>query len=356
MQAPPEPGTIGFAGQRDEGLTAGQVSALLEYVLVTADEDALQASLRGFRDLDRYIIPFGYSMDLGEECPHSPSLHGAYLGLHSYLLGYLITKEQRFLQRAVYWAKSGLPFLYMWSLPPREVKRGHIAMNLGLRGDQLYRNTRRDPMLYGALYGYGSSQFDHHWYGLLVHWIGLVYARNLMALAKYDQTLPWKHIVDGILASALWLTYDQPPYTGYYPDAFNLDRWMPSGPAIGPGAILEALLTSHYGVSLDLQSAILRDGQARYHLTSAANIGEPAVTGSAISFTLDDSAWTHCRAILAGVRREARTRVDVDDTPLPRADDLEAKDECWSQAEEGQTLIKIRQLDHPRRIRVELKG
>jgi hypothetical protein len=352
LKGPPEPGTIGYAGQRDEGLTAGQVSALLEYVLVSGDDYALQAALRGFRELDRYVIPFGYSMDMGEECPHSPSLHGSYLGLRSYLLAYRMTGEQRFLERAVYWAKTGLPFLYLWSLPEQEVKHGHIAMNIRLRGDQLYRNTRRDPMLYGALYGYGSSQFSHHWYGLLVQWIGLVYAGDLMALAEYDQTLAWKQIVDGILASALWLTYDQAPYTGYYPDAFNLVQWVPSGPAIAPGAMLEALLIGHYGVSLDPRTVILQEGAARYHLTSAARIGNAKLDRRAISFTVDDASWDDCRIVIAGLRGEPM--ITADGQSLPKVGDLEQMDENWSQAERGELLVKVKQIGHPRRIVINL--
>lgn len=352
LKGPPEPGTIGYPDQRDEGLTAAQVSALLEYVIVSGDDDALKAALHGFRELDRYFIPFGYSMDMGEECPHSPSLHGSYLGLRSYLLAYRLTGEQRFLERAVYWAKTGLPFLYLWSIPEQEVKHGHIAMNIRLRGNQLYRNTLRDPMLYGALYGYGSSQFSHHWYGLLVQWIGLVYAKDLHALAEYDQTLAWKQIADGILASALWLTYDQPPYSGYYPDAFNLVQWAPSGPAIAPGAMLEALLIGHYGVSLDPRTVILREGAVRYHLTTVAAIDNTKLNGRAVSFTVDDPCWSHSRIVLAGMRGELV--ITVDGHPLPKAEHLEQADENWSQAERGELLVKVKQTGHPRRIEINL--
>ncbi len=353
LQAPPEPGTIGYAGQRDEGLTAGQVASLLEYVLVSADEEVLQAALRGIQHLDRYVIPFGYSIEMGQECPHSPCLHGTYFALRSYLLAYRITRDRRFLERAVYWAKTGLPFLYLWSLPPREVRHGQIAMNTSLQGNQLYRDTRRAPMLYGAMYGYGSSQFDFAWYGFLVHWIGLVYARDLLALAQYDNTQPWKHIAEGILISALWLTYDQPPYRGYFPDAFNLEDWVPSGPAISPGPILETLLAVHYARPIDPRTAILREGAARYHLTSAAAIGDPKLAGTRITFTLKDPTWSHCRVVLAGAHGVSVVMVDGKELPIVR--DLEQADECWHTEARGQVLIKVKEIGRPRRIAAQLR-
>lgn len=141
-------------------------------------------------------------------------------------------------------------------------------------------------MRYGALYGYGSSQFMHPWFGILVHWIGLTYAQDLQALSEFDQSRPWKRIIEGLLGCALAQTYDQPPYIGYLPDAFNLETWQPSGPALSPRLLLlEALLAGVYGQSCGASTVILRQGKARCHLTSAAHIGEPEWTGDTLRFT-----------------------------------------------------------------------
>ena len=178
------------------------------------------------------------------------------------------------LEKAVYWAKTGLPFIYLWALPAREVTSGyiHCARKLYVEGGQLYKDTKRNPMLYGGLYGYGSSQFSHHWYGIIVDWIPLVYARDLVELARYDHTLPWERVADGILTSALWQAYDQPPYAGFLPDAFSLDSWTPSGPAFSPGMLLENLMTIQLGREWTPQSVIVRDGDLRCHITSVARV------------------------------------------------------------------------------------
>jgi hypothetical protein len=268
LHAAPQPGAIGFSGSRDEGLTAGGAAPLLEYVLLSANQDALQAGLRGLSDLDRYFIPFGFGDNGGYECPHCPCLQGAYVALRSYLLAYRITGQKRYLKRAVYWSKAGLPFIYLWSLPARRVERGEIETHTYVRGDQLYRDTRREPMLYGSLYGYGSSQFVASWCGVLVDWIALVYGHELMALAQYDQSLPWTQIAEGMLGSVLWAAYDQLPYAGYYPDGFNLVTWTPSGPGIFPSDILSGVLSVHYGIDEDPQTVAIGEQTDRYYLTS----------------------------------------------------------------------------------------
>jgi len=349
LMAPPQPGVIAAEGERNQGITAGHLAPLWEYVLIFGDPSALEAALRGLKDLERYAIPYVYGQD---ECPPSPSLHGSLLALRCYLLAYRITGERSYLDRAVYWARTGLPFLYLWSLPARPVERGqiHTAERLVLRGDQLYRDPRREAMLYGSLYGYGSSQFMHPWFGILVQWIGLAYARELYALSEFDRSQPWPRIVEGLIRNALEQTYDQPPYAGYLPDAFNLETWQPSGPALSPRVLLETLLTCVYGRGCGASTVVLRQGKARCHLTSAAEIGEPEWSGDTLRFTLEDPAWPHCRAVLSGHAGE--WAVTVDGQPLPRADDLEEREECWSPGPQELLLIKVRQQDHPRRIEV----
>lgn len=351
----PEPGILGRTNSRDEGLTAGGVVSLLEYVLISADQDSLKAALRGIGDLDRHSIPFGFQRDGGYECPHCPSLQGAYLALRSYLLAYRITGEKRHLKQAAYWAKAGLPFIYLWSLPAREVEQGEIETNTYLRGDQLYRSTRRDPMLYGSLYGYGSSEFVFSWYGILVEWIGLDYGRHLMALAEHDQSLPWKQIAQGVLGSVLWVAYDQLPYGGYYPDGFNLMSWTPSGPGIIPSDLLSAVLSIHYNIQEEPHNVVLGNPGGQYYLSSAATIGNARMVGTAgITFNLNDPNWSHCRAILTGVRGEPL--VTADGKPLPKVTNLEETDQSWSRATGGQLLVKVRRTGQPRQIVVRPRG
>ena len=345
LHAPPQHDSVAREGDRGQGITASELAPLWDYVLITGDEAALKAALKGLADLDRYSIPF---VSHQAECPPSPSLHGSFLAVRCYLAAYRITGERRHLDKAVYWAKTGLPFIYLWSLPPQEATDGyiHCRAKIYLHGDKLYKNVRRDVMLYGGLYGYGSSQFSHHWFGILVHWIPLVYARDLAVLADCDNTLPWRRIIDGILASAMWQTYDVEPYAGYLPDAFSLDSWQPSGPAFSPHLLLDYYLPCALARTREPQTVIAREGSARCHVTSARMPRDVCLRGGVLSFTLEDPNWDRCRAIVAGM--PANAIVAVDGKPLPQTEDLEKLNEGWSRGQLDLTLVKVRCTDRAR--------
>jgi len=351
LGAPPELGQIAPEGFKSQGYTAGELAPLLEYVKLTGDEAVFHACLKALEHVDSYAIPTPYRQ---VECPPAPSLHGAYLASRCHLIAYQITDDRNYLEKAVYWAKTGLPFIYLWSLGPHEVVSGHIpgTKQIYFAGSELYKDPKRDPMLYGGLYGYGSSQFSHHWYGITVQWIPLVYARELADLAEFDQSLPWERVAHGILTSALWQTYDQPLHAGYLPDAFSFDSWTPSGHAFPPGMMLEALLRIQYGRSWQPQTVILRKKGRRCHVTSTKRVTEATLDSEKLFFSLNDPAWSQVRTIIAGLG----TPVEVlaDGQPLPNVDDLEAKEECWSVGSQSLVLVKVKPGNKPRRIEVRI--
>jgi hypothetical protein len=203
-------------------------------------------------------------------------------------------------------------------------------------------------MLYGGLYGYGSSQFSHHWYGLLVQWIPFVYAAELAELADFDQTLPWGQVADGILTSGLWQVYDQPAFAGYMPDAFSLDSWTPSGHAFPPGMQLGNLLRIHYGRTWQPQTVIVRDQNVRCHITSAKRVTDVKLDAGKLSFSINDPTWPEARAIIAGINEHAE--VLADGKALPKVDDLESKDECWSVGPLATVLLKVKSGEKARQI------
>jgi hypothetical protein len=315
------------------------------------------------RDLDRYALPVGHYFDPGEECPHAPSLHASYLAMRSYLLAHRIWGDNAHLERAVEWARTGLPFLYLWSLPSREPPSAYIHPWQYLRADEVYSNPVRDPMPYASLYGYGTSHYTHPWLRLPVQWIGLVYAEDLMDLRKVDRAHDWERAAAGIVTSCLWQCFDKGTYAGFYPDGFSLETWVPSGPAIGPRSLLHSLAVCRYGVTLKPETVILRGEGWRYHVTSAATIGDASQTGdgAGIRFTLNSPGWSASRAIVAGFAGGApqaadsmkcEIRVTADGTPLESSADLEALDECWSAGPAGVVLVKISQKNAPRLVAV----
>ncbi len=350
LMAPPNPPYIVKDGERSQGISARRASEVLEYALLANDPAALAAGLRGIEDMNRYTVPYVYDND---ECPQAPSLHGSYCGMRACLLAYRITENPTYLEQAKRWAKTGLPFVYMWSFGPREVETGHIhaEKKFFLKGKDLYKNTKRDPMLYGALYGYGSSQYMFPWYGVLVQWIGFEYAEDLARLAKYDTSFPWKTVSDGLISSAMWQAFDKKPYAGYFPDAFSTERWMPSGPAFSPAALMETMFLTNFDVA-DWDTTIVRNENARFHITSSKCAGDAAISGGMLRFTLDDPACTHVRAVVTDLPPTAQ--ITVDGQALPQVEDLESVEEGWQRNPYGLALLKVCQKEKPRAIEAAL--
>ncbi len=348
LMGPPEPGYIAEEGQRSQGITAGKTASLLEYALLANDPAALAAGLRGIEDMNRYTVPYVYDND---ECPPSPSLHGSYFGMRACLIAYRMTQDKAYLDQARKWAMTGLPFVYLWSFGPRNVDFGqvHTAEKHFVRGNELYENTERDPMLYGALYGYGSSQYMHHWYGLLVQWIGLKYAEDLVRMAKYDSSFPWETLSEGLVSSGMWQTFDVKPFAGYFPDAFSVERWAPSGPAFSPAWLLNTILLCGFDVQ-DWDTTIVPHENGRFHITSSTSVGGAVFTDGMLRFTLDDPACAYVRAVVTDV--PSNSSITVDGQALQQVEDLISVEEGWQRTPQGITLIKVCQKEKPRAIEI----
>ena len=239
------------------------------------------------------------------------------------------------------------------TLGKRDVERGqvHAEQRFFVEARDLYENISRDPMLYGALYGFGSSQYMHHWYGILVHWIGMEYALDLADLAALDDALPWKTLADGLISSGSWQTFDKAPYAGFFPDAFSVLRWVPSGPAFSPAALLSKTLGVELGAKL-YDTVVVHDGEKRYHMTASRAVADAAVADGVLRFTIDDAGLPHCRVVVSGLNESAA--VSVDGESLAATPALEEAEEGCMRTSQGLTVIKVRRLETPRRIEVTL--
>jgi hypothetical protein len=127
-----------------------------------------------------------------------------------------------------------------------------------------------------------------------------------------------------------------------------LDSWTPSGHAFPPGMMLEALLRIRYGRQWQPQTVIVRNGKARCHVTSVKRVTDTELDLGKLSFALNDPTWPQVRAIVAGA--DKTVEVLVDGQRLPKADDLESQDECWSVGPLSLVLVKVKSGNQPRRI------
>ena len=210
------------------GVTANVALRILDAARLTGDENLLQDGCKALEGMERFngTVPRG-----GEtwEIPlHTPDIVAAGQATEAYLLGYELTGDHRYLERAINWAWSGVPFIYLSDpVGPEGVGR------------------------YATIAVFGATQWhDPLWIGLPVQWCGLTYAYPLWRLAQYDPSGPWKQLAEGITISAM--QQQQPAnagnLTGLLPDSFALRTQTRRAPFINPGVIL-ANLAEMEGVS-----------------------------------------------------------------------------------------------------------
>ncbi len=191
---------FGKPGDSSSGWTAANAIPVLHYALATSDPAARDAGLKALKYLDTQSRPEG--AQTWELQLHVPDILASGRLVDAYLSGYLLTDDQKYLDRAVYWARSGLPFVYLWNAADRPIMR------------------------YGTIPVFGVTWFTAQpWFGNIVQWCGLDYAYSIGRLADYDKTMPWMTIAQGILKCGIQqMQYIQKKYPedeGMYPDAFS---------------------------------------------------------------------------------------------------------------------------------------
>ncbi len=198
------------------GLTAGVVESLLQDAMFSGDEKLIRAGLRMLRALDKFHDSAPRGAQTWEVPLHTPDiLASAYL-VRAYTLGYELTGDQHFLKEAIYWAWTGVPFIYLDKLTSQPV----------------------GP--YSTIAVLGASRWKApNWIGLPVQWCGLVYSEALYRLLRYDSKGPWKQIADGITTSGIQQSWPhtEKDFQGLLPDSFNLQSQKRNFPVINPGTV-----------------------------------------------------------------------------------------------------------------------
>ncbi len=192
------------------GLCAQKAMVLLEIARLTGDQQALEGGLKTLEHMKRFQDPRGAQT---WEIPlHTPDiLASAYL-VWSYVRGFELTGRREYLDRARFWAITGVPFVYQWG--------------------------NRPTMAYSTIAVLGATNWKApNWIGLPVQWCGGVYAYALALLAPHDRTLDWRHLARGImLAGERMMAPEGDPLVGCLPDSFSLASQKRNGPFINPCA------------------------------------------------------------------------------------------------------------------------
>ena len=201
--------TINAAG-RDKnsfGYAARKTAFLLDYARLTRDHRVLASAEKTLEVLSKESVPRG---GFYWETPlHTPDLLSAAYATWAFCRGYELTQKPEYLEKAVQFALSGLPFVYQWG------------------EDETIRRYTTVPM-------FGASQRERTWFGVAQPWSGVIYGYSLTLLAEHDATLDWKQIATGILIAAEQIQHPDGVYVGCLPDAFALDLQTRLSPNLNP--------------------------------------------------------------------------------------------------------------------------
>ncbi|MGQ9699155.1 MAG: hypothetical protein ACUVRO_14320, partial [Armatimonadota bacterium] len=262
---------------------------------------------------------------------HVPDVLAAAHAVRCCVAAYRVTRDRRYLDRAVTWAYRGLPFIYLWEARDRPV------------------------MLYGSIPVFGATWFTGGWFGRIVQWNGLEFADALFELAQHDNSQPWLRVVNGILNCAF--RQQRPPdrslhpfasaipdcgHVGMYPDSYDpvsgtdSYHWCLSG---------ESLLQLRYkleGLDPTLKTVIARaENGSRAHITSVGYIRNARLGAKTVQADVQYPVglWHHIMVVLPF----EPTSVAYSGRQLPRVQELGSEGGWKWDAERSCLHIRVRQ-------------
>lgn len=211
----PDYGRTHFAPDAN-GLTSGHVERLLEAAIVTGDDALAQEGLKRLRALQAFdnSVPRGAQT---WECPlHTPDILASARLVRCFTMGYELTGDTTYLDRAKYWAWTGVPFVY-------------LAQPTG---------GPFEPYATIAVYG-ATNWVAPNWMGRPVQWCGLVYADALSRLAEHDPNPVWTQLASGITISGILQNFqaNEPDLVGLLPDSVVPRTSERLAVAINPGTV-----------------------------------------------------------------------------------------------------------------------
>ena len=320
---------LGEAGDTSSGWVASKARFLLKFGRITGDGEAIDAGLKAIEYLDTQERPEG--AQTWELQLHVPDVLASSYIMECYLEAYRITGNPEHLEKAKYWALTGLPFIYMWNPPDRPIMR------------------------YGSIPVFGATGYSHPWFGNIVQWNGLDYAYRLYDLSRYDDSLPWRTFSEGITICGMQMQrYPGGPYEemlGMYPDAYS----APKGDDtyyfdINP-RFISLCVFALTGNDETTQTEIVNVGGQSVHFSTVGNLSNVIVIGDVFAF---DTVYAEGDTSYATVGCVSKpSRITVNGRGLNETHDLSNVVEGWTYRSEGILVIKIL---HSTEDRVEMEG
>ena len=316
---------LGEVGTTDSGLIAATILPLLEYAACTRDPLFVAAGERALAKLNSYTVPRG--AQTWEIHMHTPDLYASAECTLANLWGWRIRGDPAYLEAAVRWAKTGLPFLYCWEPPDgRRVESVDVFNGEGegrvqeLRDAGLfYADTRRQVAPYASIPVFGTSWYAVTWLGTPVQWCGLAWANAIRELDALRRLPSLVRVADGVFRSAANQQCDQGYLAGTMPDSWEIATARSRQPYIIPERILEYAYRVLDVPRADALQYERLEGTRWTHVASRALLGRVEVSGTQLGF---DARFVHGQdaSILVGGTGGAPAHVRVNGREIGAGD------------------------------------
>lgn len=264
------------------GLHAAVVSDLFNAALFSGDQELIKAALKSLRQLDRYDGTVPRGAQTWEIPLHTPDILASAHLARAYSLGFQLTGDETFRDRADYWAWTGVPFVYL-------------------------RNPTHQPIgPYATTSVLGATHWQAPvWIGLPVQWCGAVYADALVT--QRGDLFP---LAELIASSAMQQVYPLgTPHRGLLPDSFNLRTQSRNVSDINPGTLLPlAMRIEGSGEAYQVHCRKLGEGHLVLHVPGEAT-GLTLNSSGQLSVTTQSSLSDEYSVLIHGLpsRPEVRT-------------------------------------------------
>ncbi len=312
---------LGRPGDTSSGWTASKARVLLKFGRITGDATAIQAGLKALEYLDGQTRPEG--AQTWELQLHVPDVLASAYVTECYLEAFRITGHPRYLDRAKYWAATGLPFIYLWNPPDRPI------------------------MIYGSIPVFGATWYTGAWFGVIVQWNGLDYAYRLYDLSKYDDSLPWMALAEGITICGMQMQrYPGGPHeevAGMYPDAYSAVKGTDQYYFDINPRYISLCAFALMGHDQTAQTEMIRFDEQTIHVSTVGKLGAPTWHDDSLEFQVEYAPGDTSYALIGGVSRPSR--ITINGLVLDETSDLSAAAQGWSYRTEGILVFKMIHLD-----------
>ncbi len=308
---------LGERGATNAGLIAEKALPLLEYAACTRDPIFVAAAMRALERMNSFTVPRG--SQTWEIHADTPDLYAAALCARADLWGWRLTGDERYLDEAQRWIRTGLPFLYWWEPAGRaDVRAVHVADENG-EGPVLaerdpspfYADADRDILPFASIPVFGTSWYAVPWFGIPVQWCGLAWSNAVREIDAVRPMPDYVRVADGIFRSAANQQCDQGYLAGTLPDSWDLASDTSRQPFIVPERLVEYAYRCLGAPNVGGREYVRLEGGEWTHVASRSVLEHVEQLRGRLSISSRFFAGQDASLILGGTRQPLRAvRVD----------------------------------------------